>query len=145
MIFTRKLLPIWSPVGWAAGRVCIGHITLFVSILVILISVLCDVYQEVVANMESCWLGCWKGLLLGWLQHREDCDLLKTNNIYIYSITFLFRRNDALNTFYLWLYGVTHMVKDHSDSKRGNPLPPHGLLFPISCKGSFICTIPQTG
>ena len=24
--------------------------------------------------------------------------------------------NDALNTFYLWLYGVRHMVKDHSDS-----------------------------
>ena len=21
------------------------------------------------------------------------------------------------------------MVKDHSDSERGNPLPPHGLLF----------------
>ena len=78
MIFTRKLLPIWSPVSWAAGSVCIGHITLFVSILVILISVLCDIYQEVVANMESCWLGCWKGLLLGSLQHREDCDLLKT-------------------------------------------------------------------
>ena len=39
---------------------------------------------------------------------------------------------DTLNTFYLWLYGVRHMVKDHSDSKRGNPLPPHGLLFPIS-------------
>ena len=37
------------------------------------------------------------------------------------------------------------MVKDHSDSERGNPLPPHGLLFPISSKGSFICTIPQTG
>ena len=45
--------------------------------------------------------------------------------------------NDALNTFYLWLYGIKHMVKDHSDSKRGNPLPPHGLLFLISCKGSF--------
>ena len=30
------------------------------------------------------------------------------------------------------LYGVTHMVKDHSDSERGNPLPPHRLLFPIS-------------
>ena len=30
------------------------------------------------------------------------------------------------------------MVKDHSDSERGNPLPPHGLLFPISSKGSFI-------
>ena len=24
------------------------------------------------------------------------------------------------------------MVKDHSDSKRGNPLPQHGLLFAIS-------------
>ena len=53
--------------------------------------------------------------------------------------------NDALNTFYLRLYGVRHMVKDHSDSERGNPMPPHRLLFPISSKGSFICTIPQTG
>ena len=53
--------------------------------------------------------------------------------------------NDALNTFYLRLYGVTHMVKNHSDRERGNPLPPHRLLFPISSKGSFICTIPQTG
>ena len=53
--------------------------------------------------------------------------------------------NDALNTFYLRLYGVRHMVDDHSDSERGNPLPPHGLLFPINSKGSFICTIPQTG
>ena len=34
--------------------------------------------------------------------------------------------NDALNTFYLRLHGVGHMVKDHSDSERGNPLPPHG-------------------
>ena len=33
------------------------------------------------------------------------------------------------------------MVKDHSNSKRGNPVPPHGLLFPISSKGSFICII----
>ena len=32
------------------------------------------------------------------------------------------------------------MVKDHSDSKRGNLLPQHRLLFPISSKGSFICT-----
>ena len=39
---------------------------------------------------------------------------------------------DTLNTFYLWLYGVRHMVKDHSDSERGNPLPPHRLLFLIS-------------
>ena len=53
--------------------------------------------------------------------------------------------NDTLNTFYLQLYGVGHMVKDHSDNERGNLLPPHGLLFPINSKGSFICTIPQTG
>ena len=26
--------------------------------------------------------------------------------------------NDALNTFYLRLYGVRHMVKDHSDSEK---------------------------
>ena len=53
--------------------------------------------------------------------------------------------NDALNTFYLRLYGAEHMVKDHSDSERENTLPPHGLLFLISSKTSFICTIPQTG
>ena len=35
--------------------------------------------------------------------------------------------------FILRLYGV----KDHSDSERRNPLPPHGLLFPINSKGSF--------
>ena len=52
--------------------------------------------------------------------------------------------NDTLNTFYLRLYGVRHMVKDHSDSEKGNPLPPHRLLFPINSKGYFICTIPQT-
>ena len=52
--------------------------------------------------------------------------------------------NDALNTFYLQLYGVRHMVKDHSDSEKGNPLLPYGLLLSINSKGSFICTIPQT-
>ena len=51
--------------------------------------------------------------------------------------------NDALNTFYLRLYGIRHMVKDHSDSEKGNPLPPHRLLLSINSKGSFICTIPQ--
>ena len=53
--------------------------------------------------------------------------------------------NDTLNTFYLQLYGIRHMVKDHSESKKGNPLPPHRLLFPINSKGSFICTILLTG
>ena len=41
--------------------------------------------------------------------------------------------NNTLNTFYVCLYGVGHMVKNHSDSERGNPLPPlHELLFPSS-------------
>ena len=26
------------------------------------------------------------------------------------------------------------MVKDHSDSEKGNPLPPHRLLFPIAAR-----------
>ena len=43
--------------------------------------------------------------------------------------------NDALNTFYLRLYGVRHnMVKDHSDSEKGNPLPPHRLLFRLTAR-----------
>ena len=47
--------------------------------------------------------------------------------------------------FYLRLYGVRHMVKDHSDSEKGNPLLPHRLLLSINSKGSFICTNPQSG
>ena len=52
--------------------------------------------------------------------------------------------NDTLNTFYVRLYGIRHMVKDHSDNRRGKPLLPHRLLF-ISSKDSFICTIAKTG
>ena len=70
------------------------------------------------------------------LRHNVESEFRKEGNV-------LF--NDALNTFYLRLYGVRHMIKDHSDSEKGNPLPPHRPLFPISSKGSFICTIPQTG
>ena len=66
---------------------------------------------------------------------------LKRNWLCEFFILVIYRKdgnvlfNDALNTFYLRLYGVGHMVKDHSDSKRGNSLLPHGLLFPISSKG----------
>ena len=43
--------------------------------------------------------------------------------------------NDALNTFFnLRLYGVRHMVKDHSDSEKGNSLPPHRLLCRMVCR-----------
>ena len=50
------------------------------------------------------------------------------------------------STHFIYGYMVSdiHMVKDHSDSERGNPLPPHRLLFLISSKGSFICIIPRT-
>ena len=50
--------------------------------------------------------------------------------------------NDLLNTFYLWIYDFGHLVTNFSDSERGNLLPSHGLLFPISSKGSFTSTIP---
>ena len=45
---------------------------------------------------------------------------------------------NALNSFYLWLYGKAAL------GKRVNQLPLlHGLLFLISSKGSFICTIQE--
>ena len=47
------------------------------------------------------------------------------------------------STHFIYGYMASDMVKDHSDSEKGNPLPPHGLLFPINSKGSFICTIPD--
>ena len=56
-------------------------------------------------------------------------------------------KNGRKEMFYLTTHS-THFIYRymvHSDREKGNPLPPHGLLFPISRKGSFICTIPQTG
>ena len=41
---------------------------------------------------------------------------------------------DALNTFYIQLYGVEHMIKDHSDSERGNLLLPHGQSFLLAAR-----------
>ena len=45
------------------------------------------------------------------------------------------KEGNALNIFYLQLYGIRHMVKGHSDSERGHLLSLHGLLFPLSSKG----------
>ena len=78
------------------------------------------------------------------LQYIAPYHELKTHQEVIYKLlNVLF--NDALNTFYLRLYGVRNKVKDNSDNEKGNPLQPHGLLFPISSKGYFVCIIPQTG
>ena len=87
-------------------------------------------FQPVLQGRGMCYPVC------GMVHIKEPSHRWKEGNV-------LF--NDVLNTFYLRLCGVRHMVKDHSDSEKGNPLPPHRLLFPINSKGSFICTIPQTG
>ena len=53
----------------------------------------------------------------------------------------------TLSTHFIYGYMALDiiMVNNQSDCEKGNPLPPHGaLLLPISSKGSFICTIPQT-
>ena len=44
---------------------------------------------------------------------------------------------------FIYGYMASDMVEDYSYNERGNPLPPHGLLFPISSKVSFICIIPD--
>ena len=84
-------------------------------------------YDKIIGTKERL---CNKGLILKKKKKKKEGNVLF---------------NDALNTFCLRLYGVGHMVKDHSNSERGNPLPTHGLLFPINSKGSFTCTNPQTG
>ena len=40
--------------------------------------------------------------------------------------------NDALNTFCQRLYGVRHMVMDHSDSETGNPLRHIGYSYRLT-------------
>ena len=49
-------------------------------------------------------------------------------------------RNVLFNevTHFVTLIWHGHMVKDHSDSEKRNPLLPHALLFTISSKGYFI-------
>ena len=48
------------------------------------------------------------------------------------------------STYFIYGYRASDMVKDHSDSRRGNPLPPlHGLIFLFSSKVFFIITIPD--
>ena len=79
---------------------------------------------------------CWFSVTVGRISSRNStsqlCEPLLHRTMYRKEGNILF--NDALNTFYLRLYGVRHMVKDHSDNERGNPLPPHRLLFPISIR-----------
>ena len=64
-----------------------------------------------------------------YVQRRKKCFYLTTHSTHF---TYGYMALDII------------MVKDHSDSEKGNPLPPHMLLFPINSKGSFTCTTPQT-
>ena len=45
------------------------------------------------------------------------------------------------STHYLQLYGIRHMVKDNTDSEKGNLLSLHRILFLINSRGSLICII----
>ena len=42
--------------------------------------------------------------------------------------------NDALNTFYLRLYGIRHMVKDHSDSEKETRCRHIGYSFRLTAR-----------
>ena len=42
--------------------------------------------------------------------------------------------NDALNTFYLWLYGIGHMVKDHSDREETDYQHYMGYSFKLAVR-----------
>ena len=83
-------------------------------------------------------------------KHLNSNKLLTDNNfivlanlLYLYGKDGIFYLSVHLTPF--MLICIQHIVKDYSESERGNPLPPlHGLLFLISSKGSFICIIPQT-
>ena len=80
----------------------------------------------------------WKSLCLSSSERRDVLSFYPHSSC-ISCLQILLRKrernvlfNDALNTFYLRLYGVRHMVKDHSDSEKGNPLPPHRLLLSMN-------------
>ena len=69
-------------------------------------------------NKPRCLFSVWYGIFFS--MSKAICHGRGRN--------FLF--NNVLNTFYIHLYGVRHIVKDHSDNKRRNSLPPlHGLIF----------------
>ena len=77
-------------------------------------------------------VGLWlEREIVQWIQDgmegKNTC--IHMYNIFIYRHTVIAGHvlfKDAHTTFYLQLYGVGHMVKDHSDSERGNQLPPLG-------------------
>ena len=96
-----------------------------------------EIWARIGALSQNRWIFdpvvTWLTVYANLCQSQTQQTFLERERIFLF--------NDAL---YLRLYGVRHMVKDNSDSEKGNPLPPHRLLLSINSKGSFICTIPET-
>ena len=68
-----------------------------------------------------------------WLYERKEMFYLMTHSIhFIYHYMEGF--NNSLNTFYLRLYGIGHMVKDHSDSEKGNLCHHIGYFFWLAAR-----------
>ena len=53
--------------------------------------------------------------------------------------------NDTLNTFYLRLYGIRHIVKDHSDSERGMCIYTIAIEPPLGCHATTARVRPFSG
>ena len=74
-------------------------------------------YNSLLGYLSACLISS-----LNWsISVRIKVNYFLLNNIWRKEGNILF--NNALNTFYLRLYGIRHAVEDHSESKRWNPLP----------------------
>ena len=89
------------------------------------------------------WVECHHWLQLTALQWLFIQSEIQSNLFITQPSQFIAKQKGRKEMFYLTMHsthfiygynGVGHMVKDHSDSERGNPLPPHGLLFPTNSK-----------
>ena len=143
---TELCLGDWTLPGWLAQTEYLVSVPSTVSSTTVRLSI--QTSRTSLRTLVS-WV-MWHGAVVYWRMHlvcwdpipnRVDAAVCHQKQRRERNVLF----NNALNTFYLRLYGIKHMVKDHSDSEKGNPLPPHRLLLSINSKGSFICTIPQTG
>ena len=63
-------------------------------------------------------------------RYKDVINYFITNILFIFVSICFFISQLSLTQHILF----TVIVEVHSDSERGNPLPPHGLLFPISSK-----------
>ena len=88
----------------ACLHLCIAHV-----------SVCMDTFQLIYFNKHSSIMIWFIWLLLCCTLHTHT-DRKEGNVLF----------NNTLNTFYLWLYDIRHMVKNHSYMERGNPVPHMG-------------------